>query len=223
MPGVNPAPSLDRDKVEQDLRRMILTLELPPGAIVTHAALADRLRCGRMPLREAVLRLANDGLVISVPRRGVAIPGLDLLDFKELGEATIPTESFCMRLAASRIGAGDLEKLEDYARRAEEASRASDFAAVVDLDMDFHQVMVRATGNRYLIKTMLGLHQVAMRFAGIAWSLEGSALKSWAEHRQILSAFQRHDPDEAERVGREHTIASRDRIIDSLRFGASSR
>ena len=74
------------DRIEHELRRMIVTLELAPGAEVSEPYLIERLKCGRTPLREALQRLAQEHLVVSVPRRGTSIAELSVSEFRELEE-----------------------------------------------------------------------------------------------------------------------------------------
>lgn len=214
--GVDSGPSRASDKIAEQLRKMIITLELPPGAVVTEAYLADRLGCGRTPLREALQRLAQEYLVVSVPRRGISIAGLSIVDFQQLIEALVLVEGFSAHLATERITDEELSKLETIVAKAEAASSERDFSTVAELDFEFHNLIAKATGNRYLADTIARLHRLATRFGYIAWQREGSGKASLSEHRQILAAFKSQDPVEAERQTREHTLRARERIVAAL-------
>lgn len=206
----------ESDKITERLRKMIITLELPPGAMVSEAYLTKLLNCGRTPLREAVQRLSQEYLLESVPRRGISIAGLNLFDFVDLIEALVLIEGFSARLAAERISDEELIRLEEIVSRAERASEEGDFSTVAELDYEFHHTIAQATGNRYLADTIVRLHRLATRFGYVGWQREGGATASLAEHRQILNAFQRRDPAEAERRTQGHTLKAKERITASF-------
>ena len=204
------------DVVAEQLRRMIVTLALPPGAIVTQSDLMIRLNCGRTPLREALQRLSEEYLVIPVPGGGISIASLNVHDFVEVIEALVVVESLSARLAARRITDGQVSKLGEIVDSAEEANREGEFSNVARLDFEFHNFIGQATHNRYLADTIARLHRVATRFGYLAWQRERNASTSLQEHRQILAALQSQDAANAEQLTREHTLKSRDRIVAVL-------
>lgn len=208
----NLARVRESDRVEGELRKKIITMELSPGAMVSEAYLGQLLNCGRTPLREAIQRLSQEYLLKSVPRRGVAIAGLSVVDLVDLIEALVLVEGFSARLATERISDTELVTLEQLVVKAEEASREGDISTVAELDYEFHYVIAQATGNRYLADTIDRLHRLVIRFGYIAWRRERSAAASLAEHRHILAAFKNRDPDDAERQTQEHTLKAKERI-----------
>ena len=209
-------PYRQSDRVAEELRYMIITLELAPGDIVSESHLGELLDCGRTPLREALQRLSQEYLLEVIPRRGVAIAGLSIVDLVDLIEALVLIESFSARIAAERISDEDLARLEAAVHKAEEMSEQDTFATVAAMDYEFHLVIAQATGNRFLADTIARLHRLATRFGYIDWQRKRSADPSLAEHRQILAAFIKRDPDEAERLTRQHTLRARDRITSSF-------
>lgn len=208
----NLAHVRESDRVESELRKKIITMELSPGAMVSEAYLTQLLNCGRTPLREAIQRLSQEYLLKSVPRRGVAIAGLSVVDLVDLIEALVLVEGFSARLAAERISDTELATLEQLVVKAEEASREGNISTVAELDYEFHYVIAQATGNRYLADTIDRLHRLVTRFGYIAWRRERNATASLAEHHHILAAFKNRDPDDAERQTREHTLRAKERI-----------
>lgn len=208
----NLARVRESDRVEGELRKKIITMELSPGAMVSEAYLGQLLNCGRTPLREAIQRLSQEYLLKSVPRRGVAIAGLSVVDLVDLIEALVLVEGFSARLATERISDTELVTLEQLVVKAEEASREGDISTVAELDYEFHYVIAQATGNRYLADTIDRLHRLVTRFGYVAWRRERSAAASLAEHRHILAAFKNRDPDDAERQTQEHTLKAKERI-----------
>lgn len=213
-----PGPPTNRasDVVAEQLRRLIVTLALPPGAVVTQSDLMGRLQCGRTPLREALQRLSEEYLVIPVPGGGITIASLNIHDFVDVIEALVVVEGLSAHLAAKRITDCQVSKLEEIVDRAEEANREGEFSNVARLDFEFHNFIGQATHNRYLADTVARLHRVATRFSYLAWQRERNADTSLLEHRQILAALQNRDAVHAKQLTREHTLKSRDRIVAVL-------
>ena len=145
-------PGRASDRVLTDLRRMILTLELSPGAVVTEASLVELLGCSRTPLREALQRLSHEHLVVAVPRRGVTVADLSIVDFSALIQAEEGVESTVSRLAAERITDDQLDHLGELLARSDEAAAARDMAELVDLDFQIHTTFGVASGNRFLLE-----------------------------------------------------------------------
>lgn len=204
------------DRIEQDLRRMIVTLELRPGAEVSEPYLIERLKCGRTPLREALQRLAQDHLVVSVPRRGISIAELSIDEFREVEEVRLYVEGLSARLAAERIPDEDLAKIEEIIEQAEVASAAGDLVRVSDLDFQFHHTIALSTGNRYLADAIAKWSRLGRRFGYLAWKHEGGASQSLREHRMVLAALRARDPADAQSEMREHSILSRERMRAAL-------
>ncbi len=204
------------DRLVEQLRRMIITLELPPGSNISEAYLAQRLQCGRTPLREAIQRLSGEYLIVSEPRRGVTISDLSLLDFGKLIEALLVVEATSVGLATDRVSSALLVELEANVKAAERANGRGDLPAVAELDSAFHNMLAQATNNHYLTDTITGLHRAFSRFGYIAWQRTGNATESLSEHRQILAAVKGGDRAAARRSTRAHVLAARDRLAAAI-------
>lgn len=204
------------DRIEQELREMIITLELSPGAKVSEANLIQRLGCGRTPLREALQRLAEGYLIVSVPRHGVSIAELSLTDYVQLIEAVSHLEGISARIAARRMNSAEISNLENILAQAQKALEEDDILRFLQCDFDFHHNIARITRNRYIIDMVVRLHRLTSRFIYLAWKNGGSTQESIQEHIRILNALKNHDPDKAERLTFEHTQNAKNRIINAL-------
>lgn len=208
----SPVRSRECDRIASDLRRMILRVELAPGAIVSEAYLTEQLKCGRTPLREAFQRLAAESLVTSVPQHGVSVASLNIADFSHYNQMLLLLEGTALRQAAPRITEQDLRTAEELVARAEDANTEGDLAAVAELDVEFHSLLVRASGNPFLAETITRVHRLCTRFGHIAWQHKASAAPSFAEHRQVLAALQSRDAEAAGQLIAMHAEMSRERI-----------
>jgi DNA-binding GntR family transcriptional regulator len=214
----DPAELLESDRVEQQLSRLIMTMEIPPGAALTQSYLCELLQCGRTPLREAIQRLATDGLIVAVPQRGISITPLSLTDFIEVQQAELISDPACFSLAAQRITAEELGQLEHILIDADRAIAAGDYGQLAELHFNYHRIVGHASGNRHLAKAMNSIHLHGDRFAILAWKQGAkNAAQTWSEHREMFEALKAKDPKAAEQKSREHALKSNERILAALR------
>jgi DNA-binding GntR family transcriptional regulator len=211
--------NLARDKVFEELRRMIIVGELAPGSLVSEADLLEVLGCGRTPLREALQQLNHEYLVEIPARRGILIPELSIVDYQQLGEAQQLMENECIRLAAARIKDQQLDEARSIVAQQEAASQDGRSYELTDMDQRFHVLIVDVANNRYLTDFAHRVHMLLARFVYHAYEAGGSAERSIAEHWQIVEALERRDADLASlRLG-EHISRGRERVLRILGLG----
>jgi DNA-binding GntR family transcriptional regulator len=206
----------ESDKVEEELRRLILSLELEPGLAVSEAALISRFGWGRTPLREAFQRLAEQSLLQIIPHHGVVIMPLSLFDFIEVMDAMGVVIGPAAGMACSRMSAEELAQLEALLKRSQTLTAEDGFAALADLDYEFHRLLAQATGNRYLSRYLLHLHRVAERFNLAAWKRDQQTEPSLQEHRAIVAAFRQRDSEAARAAMLAHIENARQRVIGTI-------
>lgn len=215
-PRLAPQRGRASDRVLGELRRMILTQELPPGAVITEASLVSVLTCSRTPLREALQRLSHEHLVVAVPGRGVSISDLSIPQFGVVIEADSSVETSLVRLAAERIDDESLAAAEELLERATAAADAGDVPEVVDCDYLFHTTWGQAAGNHLLLEFQAMLLRLLARYVYIGFSHPGNREGALSDHRKILAALKQHDPDAAECAMREHIANGRERMRRAL-------
>ena len=204
------------DVIERQIHRMIITLELAPGMMVSEAELMQRLKCGRPPLREALQRLTQEYLIISVPRKGVYIAELNLPDYFQLIEAVAHLESLAASLAAERATETEIGELEKIIEATAKASDADNILEIVEQDYNFHQKMARYGRNRYILDMTARLHHLTSRFIYLAMKNGLKTGVSLDEHREIVDAIRARDKETAGKCTYTHTIHAKERIIAKL-------
>src|SRR5258708_17323252 len=102
-PSVEPADSLT-EKAYRQIEELIVTLQVPPGAVVSEASLSERLAIGRTPIREALQRLARERLVVVLPRRGIMVSEINVRTQLRLLQVRLELERLIARSAARRAG-----------------------------------------------------------------------------------------------------------------------
>jgi DNA-binding GntR family transcriptional regulator len=196
----------------QRLRDLIVTLQLQPGALLNEAALMEQLQVGRTPLREALQRLAGEGLVVVRPRRGAFVASLSLLDLQQLFEVRREIEGYAARLAAERAAPADLSALQAALDRLTAASAAGDPHALIEVDRAFHRALARAAHNRFLESTLSRLYNLNLRLWYLALDRIGPMQGAVAEHQRVLDAVRRRDGAAAEAAIRQHITEFQTRI-----------
>jgi DNA-binding GntR family transcriptional regulator len=201
------------DRVYAVLRRRILDGELARGTRLRQEALAAELGVSRTPLREALRRLAAEGLVAFHPNRGAQVVDMTAEDVRRAYEARIVVEPGAARLAASRRPAAGLRAM----REAIDAERRSvDRAGAYNASRAFHLALVRASENEHLMRMA-----EALWVPGIAQGIfERQAADAdlvstdLAEHERIVRAVESGDGELAEALARRHIAGAHARILD---------
>jgi GntR family transcriptional regulator, rspAB operon transcriptional repressor len=204
------------DQVESELRRLILTLQLEPGLAVSESTLMKRYGWGRTPLREAFQRLAEQGLLQTVPQHGVVVTPLNLFDFVEVMDAMSLVIGPAASLACRRMTEAELDQLDELVAQGETAASAGDFEQLSVVDYDFHSVLAHATGNRYLSDYLCRLHQIARRFNFAAWNRQRVVTPSLDEHRQLAAIFRGRDAVAAKAAMLQHIEGARKRVMGTI-------
>ena len=193
------SPESQKAKVYDQILLDIILGELAPGGRLDELGLARRYGAGLAGVRDALGRLALEGLVVRRPRAGTTVTPLDLLDVRQAFEALRLIEPHCAALAARNARAADISALRTAFAGAEEAAVAGDSRALIGMDQRFHAALALATGNLTLAKIVIPLQHKASRFW--AYSMTEDTAEARIEeverHRALAECVARGDPDAA--------------------------
>jgi DNA-binding GntR family transcriptional regulator len=215
-----------RDHAYERLREGILSLRLQPGAPIDEGALVRDLRMSRTPVREALIRLAAEGLVELLPNRGARVADIPLMSLPAFFEALALAQRATHHLAALRRTAADLARIEDeHARFAGIARR--DPAGIPAANRAFHAAIADAAHNAFLAQCYGELLDQGLRlsrFTVIYDPPRGSTRRRHfdtvvADHHALLLAIRRRDAGAAERLAARHADLFRRRVLDFLAAG----
>ena len=213
MPKNKQSPARESDRIESELRRLILNLELEPGLAISEASLMRQYNWGRTPLREACQRLAEQALLQMVPRQGVVIMPLNVFDFVEVMDAMSMVIGTAAALACKRMNDKQFEQLDELIAQGEAAAAVGDHIRVSELDSEYHRVLAEATGNRYLRDYLVHLQRVASRFNIATWKRDQDAGPSLEEHQQLVEMLRQRDAEGAKNAMLEHIENARRRVM----------
>lgn len=176
--------------------------DLRPGDRLTETKLASFLEVSRTPVREAMRRLEDDGLIVHEPRLGAVIRSLDYSEVMELYEVRTVLEATAARLAAR--SASDLEVSELAALNEDMASAVNDPRRMFELNRQFHLSLLDAAKNRFLVKTVNALQKTLLILGPSTLAESERAQQSVDEHGAVLAALRDGDGDAAEAAMKQH-------------------
>ena len=188
----------------RDIRRLIVTLELEPGAVISEPELQDQLGMGRTPIREALRRLANEHLVEVYPRRGMFVAALDTRDLAAISELREELEPFAARLAAERRNDDDIAVIDDLLADITAALKHPDVRALIELDQHVHHHVYRCSHNEYLRAVLEQHYMHALRIWFIALDKVTHLKQAMIENRDLLLAIRNGDPAGAASIMSSH-------------------
>jgi DNA-binding GntR family transcriptional regulator len=199
-----------RERAYTELRQMILAGQCAPGMVFTQRELAAQLGMSRTPVRDAVLRLEQEGLLKLLRGGMAAVSTAPLEDMKRTYEVRALLEGFAARQATGRIDATQLEQLKELVAQQEtmigsvtsEAAQSEFFR----LDNEFHWLIITNARNPRLSSIVSGLMTLTefQTAQARAFFVPGRLERSVAEHRKILRLVSGGDAEEADRALRTH-------------------
>jgi len=178
------------------LERMIVTLDLPPGSIATEGGLIEKVGLGRTPVREAIQRLAWEGLIEVRPRAGLAIAPLRAADWVRVLDARSGVEQVLARSAARNVTHSDADRFEAAAAAMRDAAGAGNVIAFLEADKALDEAIALAADNPFASRVAAPLQTHSRRF----WFRyqAGTGLAAAAErHVGLIRAMLGGDPREA--------------------------
>lgn len=208
-------PSFDApsraDWVASNLREAIVSLDMPPGQAIVEADVARQFGVSTTPVREALQRLANDGLVVLSRYRGATVVNLVERDVREIYQLREVLEPVAVRLAVPHITDAEVAAMDLLMEEAAHAMTLGDLDRLSRCNRRFHGMFIASCGNERLQQVLENLQEQNRIIALIAWQNHGHDVREQEEHRAILEAVRRRDSEAAGECVRRHI----------LRFGQS--
>jgi DNA-binding GntR family transcriptional regulator len=182
------------DEVYRQVLQRIQLGELPAGSRIRDSEIATQLGVSRTPVREALLRLSRDGAVVNTVGRGFRVRPLDPVEFRETGAILGALESLALRLAPEPTP-GRLERLQAVDRTLEQTR--GDPGRCLDLEDEWHTILLEACPNRRLLDHVASLRQVSRRYLAAYMRGAGRLSLSTMPHARIIQAFKDGGRDSA--------------------------
>jgi DNA-binding GntR family transcriptional regulator len=203
------APFVQRSlfsQVHETLQRAIVTGKLQPGHRVNEAGLARQMGISRAPVREAIRWLQQDGLLISIPRRGTVVAALSPSAIEEVYTLRADLEARAIQRATTRVTAEDLIELDRLILTMQAAGAEGDMTALLDADIEFHRTLVKAAGWSHLERMWESLHPRTLTLYTMQHLVQWSAQMHADRHLPVLDAVRKGDPAVAAAAIRHHIL-----------------
>ncbi|WP_037278716.1 GntR family transcriptional regulator [Rubellimicrobium mesophilum] len=216
---MRPAKGAGWKWVYETLKDEILALALPPGELLDETSLAERFGMSRSPVREALIRLANDELVTTLPNRSTIVAPIDVVSFPKYVEALDILQRMNTRLAAELRTPADLKAIARRQKDFEAAVKGGNHLAMSEANKQFHMAIAKAGRNPFMTsfyERMLdqGRRMLHLHFEYLERTHDGYLLTD--EHDEMLEAIRSQDVERADALAHAHTRQFRDNFISFM-------
>ncbi len=205
---VSGEPETLTDRAYRLIEELIVTLALPPETILSEQSLAARIGIGRTPIREALQRLARDGLVVILPRRGILVSQINLKTQMRLLEVRRELERLMAKGAVERATPEESALFATIARGMRRAASENDDMTFMRLDRQFNELVSQAARNEFASRAMGLMHGLSRRFWYQHYRESGDLPLSARLHAEVADAIAARNAEAAAKAS--------DRLIDYI-------
>lgn len=190
----------------ETLKHEILELRLAPGSPIDETALTERFGMSRTPIREALVKLASDGLVMTLPNRSTIVAPIDFLGLPQFFDALTLMYRVTTRLAAVNRTEDEIAAIRELQHGYAKAVAAKDVPAMIEVNRDFHSAIASAGKNRYYREVFDRLLDEGRRLLRMYYSSFNDELPRvyLDEHEDMIAAIEARDVTAADRIAKQH-------------------
>jgi DNA-binding GntR family transcriptional regulator len=197
------------------IRNSILSGHWKIGELYNEKAIAAELGISRTPVREALLELASQDLIIFLPRRGLMVNRFTRRDVDEIFELRKAIELAAVEKITEASPPFDLFEIEESLLKQRKAAKEKDYLAFMEADRLFHTSFSELTNNRRLIAILENIRDMIHVMGAKALALEGRALNVIEEHQAIFKAVKRGNSEAARKAMSYHLDQSKEAVVES--------
>ena len=193
-----------RDVVFQTLRGAILKGDLKPGERLMELQLASKLGVSRTPIREAIRMLEQEGLAVTIPRKGAEVAKMTEKDMEDVLEIRLSLEGLAVRLSCEKITPAALQELKVAMENFEEKTRSGQFVEMAKADVKFHEILYKASNNPKLQQLLNNLREQMYRYRVEYLKDDSIYPRLIEEHQKMYDALKSKDSKLAESYVERH-------------------
>ncbi len=207
---------MDSLRAYEFLESAILTGRLKPRERLVEQELAEQLRMSRTPIREALRRLEERGLVRILPHRGAVVSDISPEEVENIYVVRSHLEALGARLAADHITPEGIERVQALEAAHVRWAAGGDIRALMAANDQFHDAIYSAAGNACLLEMIRQLRRQVHAIRFNAWAQPERIARSLAEHRQMVEALRLHDADRLADLTERHLRVAKESYLFSL-------
>jgi DNA-binding GntR family transcriptional regulator len=193
-----------RQQIFEKIRQDIMDGKYKKGDSLIEQKLAEEFGVSRTPVREAMRQLEFDGLVKSIPNRGVFVNGITHQDIKDIYQIRQRIEGLAAVWAVQKMTEDEMEELQNIYDLMEFYTEKGNINKVAELNTHFHEVIFKAAKSKFLKNTLINFQAYIQWARHASIKIEGRAQAALKEHKAIVEAFRKKDESLAERLIMEH-------------------
>lgn len=210
---VEDPKQIGRDQAYEIIYNMIMSGELPSGTVTSVAELIARLNIGRSPIRDAILRLNDDGMVQVIPRKGIFVTGIYAKDIKEMFQLRLAIEYFALENLTAIANRKILEDLFAIVDRQDLAVSSGNEDCFLSLDEDFHFFIINLLNNKRILSILDESRRQMSLYGFKGITVHENAMESALEHRRIIDAIEAKDIIKAKDELFQHLMKAQNCIL----------
>jgi len=203
MKKLNIGPAVKRNTMQEEalnrLKEVILSGQLSPDSFYTENDFAEALQISRTPVREAVKSLIHDGLLVSVPRKGIKVREFTRSEVEQIFLLRQKIEGSILEKVSNTITEDQLKTLNKIVTEQENAIEKDDRILFIDLDQEFHNFLIHVTDYHLIEEMIMNLHNLTRLIGHRAIMKQGRMEEVIDEHRAIIQALREKDAPQAKR------------------------
>lgn len=208
-----------KNSVYDYLFNAIRTGDIKPGQTLTERGLAEKIGVSRTPVREAIRKLEEQGIVTHEPHKGVKVITLSEEKVAQLYDVRELLEGLAVRRLAERQTPEMIEELRGFIERAEEEAVQNNIRELAEINSEFHLALARLSGNVYLETIMNMLQTQISLMMSASLSTSGRPLQNIEEHKGLIDAIRSGDGEFAESIAKHHVRKAREHAMKKLAGG----
>jgi DNA-binding GntR family transcriptional regulator len=203
-----------RSRIFNHIQRDILNGVYEPGESLTETKLSEELGVSRTPVREALRQLELEGLVQSIPNKGVFVKGVSSQDIKDIYTIRMLIEGLAARWATEKITPSEIEELKEAVELEEFYTMKNNTGQLLQFDTRFHDIIYRACKSKPLMHVLSTFHNYVRKARKMSLSSPERAKRALEEHKAILQAIIENDAEKAERLATEHVKKASENLLN---------
>lgn len=193
-----------RDVVFNTLREAILKGELKPGERLMELQLAAKLGVSRTPIREAIRMLEQEGLAVTIPRKGAEVAKMTEKDMEDVLQIREALDELAAKIACEQISEEQLEELVATMHEFEESTKTDNVKKIAEADVKFHDIIYQSTGNQKLVNMLNNLREQMYRYRVEYLKDENNYPTLMKEHKDIVEGLVRKNKTQVTETMHQH-------------------
>ncbi len=192
------------DQIAAAIRESIASGKLPPGTHLREVVIANEMQTSRIPVREALMQLEQEALVVRKPNRGTFVAELTAKMLREVSSLRVLLEGFAVAQAAKRLTTDEFTRLDEILAEMRSAARDRDYLRVAELDYEFHHFVIRAAGHDLLEEVWKTTNAKVRTYVAATNLMPAELGMIVGSHQAALRALRSRNPDRAKKAMADH-------------------